>query len=283
MTGGPYIKNLGSPDASDELPLVVQDLVDLGDLTVGRVVHQPGWHWREHIQPRVGGAWCQTRHVGFVVRGRLGIRMADGTTFECGPDDVYDIPPGHDGWVVGDEALEMIEWTGLRTWAGSTGSGHNRVLATLLFTDVVRSTELVSEMGDHAWHDMLANHYEAMRDAFDRFRGMEVVTTGDGVLARFEGPAAALQCAAAIRDAARREGMHIRAGVHVGEVQLVGKNVRGVAVHEAARVMSEADSDEILVSELTRTLAAASGLEFEDRGTRTLKGLPGEWRLFSFG
>ena len=120
------------------------------------------------------------------------------------------------------------------------------------------------------------------RAAVEQHLGREVNTTGDGLLATFDGPAAALYCAAAIRRLAQAEGIAIRASVHVGEVELVGNDVRGIAVHEAARIMGEAGPDEILVSETTRALALASGLAFESRGTRTLKGLPGEWSLYSF-
>jgi len=282
MPAHPVSKSLRTPDESQEFERVRQDLVDLGDLTVGRVVHQPGWRWSVDMQPRVGGEWCRTRHVGLVLQGRLGVVFDDGATVEREVDDVFDIPPGHDGYVIGDEELVMVEWTGLRTWAGFTGGAHNRVLATLLFTDVVDSTATAARLGDAAWHDLLATHYEAARAAFDRFNGNEVNTTGDGMVARFDGPAVALGCAATIRDGAVRDGVHIRAGVHVGEVQLVGKDVRGVAVHEAARVMSKAEADEILVSETTRALAMASGLVFEERGTHELKGLPGEWRLFAY-
>jgi class 3 adenylate cyclase len=116
----------------------------------------------------------------------------------------------------------------------------------------------------------------------ERFGGREVSTTGDGMLATFEGPARALYCATAMRRAAHSLGLQVRAGVHVGEVELVGNDVRGVTVHEAARIMAAAGEDEIVVSDLTRALAGASGMRFEDRGTHTLKGLDGEWRLATF-
>jgi class 3 adenylate cyclase len=156
------------------------------------------------------------------------------------------------------------------------------VLATLLFTDLVGSTERATRLGDVAWHDLLSRHYESVRRELERFRGREIETTGDGVLARFDGPAAALQCAAAIVRDATDLDLEVRAGVHVGEVQLVGAGVRGVAVHEAARVMATAGPNEILVSETVRVLAEAAGLMFEDRGLHSLKGLDGERRLFAY-
>jgi class 3 adenylate cyclase len=272
-------KNIAAPDARVEFPGLVVEQIELGDLTVGRVTQQPGWRWSKDVQPKVGGEWCQARHVGVVLSGRFGVTMSDGTTMEFGPMDVHEIPPGHDGYTIGDEPCVVIEWAGLRAFAGfPTGA---RALATLLFTDLVDSTALANRLGDAAWRDLLSSHYEAARAELERFRGREITTTGDGLLATFDGPARALDCAAAIRRHANAHELHIRAGVHVGEVDLVGSDVRGVAVHEAARIMSAAADDEILVSDTTRALALTAGLEFEDRGIRTLKGLEGEWRLFA--
>jgi class 3 adenylate cyclase len=152
---------------------------------------------------------------------------------------------------------------------------------TLLFTDVVGSTALAARLGNTRWRELLSRHFEAARGELERYRGREVDTTGDGLLATFAAPAPALHCAVAILAAACAEGLQIRAGVHVGEVETVGNDVRGVAVHEAARIMGEAGGDEILVSETAR-LFAGPDLVFEDRGVRTLKGLDGEWRLAAF-
>ena len=283
MASRQYRKSLRTPDETTELTRVRQDIVELGDLTVARVVQQPGWRWRTDLQPRVGGEWCQSRHIGVVLSGRARIELEDGTTFDVGPDDVFDIPPGHDAWVLGDEEIVAFEWSGnVRAWAGFTGTSHSRALATMLFTDVVDSTALAARLGDAKWHYLLASHYETARRQIERFRGREVSTTGDGMVATFDGPAAALDAAAGIRAAAVRDDVHVRFGVHVGEVQVVGNDVRGVAVHEAARVMAAAGPDEIVVSEITRSLALAAGLEFEDRGVHELKGLPGEWRLYAY-
>ncbi len=275
-------KSLGTPDDVIEFPGMKARIVELGDLTVGELVSEPGWRWSTHVRPTVGGDWCQARHVGIVLSGRLGIVMSDGSEFEFGPNDVFDVPPGHDGYTVGDEPCVQIEWAGLRAFAGFPTGIHSRVLATLLFTDLVDSTEIAAGLGDARWRELLSRHFEAARAELERFGGREVKTTGDGLLATFEGPARALHCAAAIRRGANREQLHIRAGVHVGEVELVGEDVRGVTVHEASRIMAAAGEDEILVSDLTRALAGASGLAFDDRGTHTLKGLEGEWRLAAF-
>jgi class 3 adenylate cyclase len=273
-------KSIDEPDEVVDFPNVHTDIVHLGDTTVGRFVNQPGWRWSQDVRPTVGGDWCQIRHVGFIVSGRLGIEFPDGSSVVFGPGDVFEIPPGHDGYTIGDEPVVQIEWSGLRHWAG-LGSGRNRVLATLLFADLVGSTEVASHLGDAAWRDLLSRTFESLRAELERFGGREVKTTGDGMLATFDGSARAVQCAAAMRRAAGRHELRLRIGVHVGEVELVGDDVRGTAVHEAARIMAEAAPDEILVSELTRMLCAPAGLAFDDRGTRELKGLDGEWRLAS--
>jgi class 3 adenylate cyclase len=175
----------------------------------------------------------------------------------------------------------QIEWAGIRAFAGFPTGIHSRVLVTLLFTDLVDSTAIAARMGDARWRDLLSKHFESARIQLERYRGREVDTTGDGLLATFAAAAPALQCAAAIARAAKAEGLEVRAGVHVGEVELVGRGVRGVVVHEAARIMGQAGAGEILVSDTAR-MFAGSGLEFEDHGTYALKGLDGEWRLSRF-
>lgn len=278
------LKNLGRPDDTIDLPRLTVEQVDLGDVTVGRLTMEPGWHWYDHVRPRAGGEWCEARHVGVVLLGRFGVTMRDGTKMEFGPDDVFEIPPGHDGYVLGAEPCVQIEWTGLRAFTGFSLIGMSgRSLVTLLFTDIVDSTVTAHRVGDKAWRELLSTYYERTRDAVEAYHGHEVNTTGDGYLARFDGPAAALHCAVTIRDAAEREGITIRASVHVGEVEVVGRDVRGIAVHEAARIMSAAAPNEILVSATTRALAQGSKLEFRTVGVRTLKGLPGEWELFAYG
>jgi class 3 adenylate cyclase len=274
-------KSVDEPDEVVDFPNLRTDIVHLGDLTVGRMVNQPGWRWSKDVRPVVGGEWCEIRHVGFVISGRLGIDLRDGSSVVFGPGDVFDIPPGHDGYTVGDEPVVQVEWSGLRPWS-SVGRGHSRMLVTLLFADVVGSTEAAVRVGDTAWRDLLSGYFEGMRAELERFRGREVKTTGDGMIVTFDGSARAIQCAAAIRRIAREHGLQLRVGVHVGEVEVVGDDIRGVTVHEAARIMAQAGPDEILVSELTRTLAAAAGLTFEDRGTHLLKGLAGEWRLAAY-
>jgi class 3 adenylate cyclase len=156
----------------------------------------------------------------------------------------------------------------------------DRVLATILFTDIVQSTQRLAELGDQRWRSLLAAHDRAARHELERFRGREIETTGDGFLAIFDGPARAVRCAAAIRDAMRPLGLEIRAGLHTGEVALVDDHVRGIAVHIGARIAALAGSGEILVSATVKDLVIGSGISFEDRGLHVLKGVPEEWRVY---
>ena len=158
---------------------------------------------------------------------------------------------------------------------------RDRVLLTLLFTDIVGSTELAARLGDRGWRTLLEQHDVAVRRELERFRGNEVNTTGDGFLATFDGPARAIRCACAIRDVVRELGLDVRAGLHTGECELVGEEVAGIAVHTAARVAALAGPGEVLVSSTVKDLVAGSGTEFEHRGDQELKGVPGEWRLFA--
>jgi class 3 adenylate cyclase len=276
-------KSLADPDESVRFEGITEDIVEIAGFTVGRTVQQPGWRWSKN-DPRalVEGTWCQAHHVGLVLSGRWGAEFPDGTSMEWGPEDVFDCPPGHDGYTVGDAPCTVIEWMGLRTFtAPQTGFG-NRFLAALLFTDVVDSTATIARVGDLVWHDLISEHFQVARGELERFGGKEIETTGDGLLATFDAPARALRCAAAIRDAAERQGFHIRAGVHVGEIATAENGIRGIAVHEAARVMGAAAPGEILLSEVARSLAASSGLQFEDRGTHHLKGLSGSHQLHAY-
>ncbi len=155
----------------------------------------------------------------------------------------------------------------------------DRVLATVLFTDIVGSTERAAALGDRAWRELLDTHHAIARRELDRHRGREVEFVGDGLFATFDGPARAIRCACAIADAVRTLGIEIRAGLHTGEIELAGGAVRGIAVHIGARVAGEAGAGEVLVSSMVKDLVAGSGIRFVDRGLRILKGVPGQWRL----
>jgi len=152
---------------------------------------------------------------------------------------------------------------------------------TILFTDIVGSTEKANALGDKKWRNLLLQHNELVRKELTRFRGREVKTTGDGFLASFDGPARGIQAACAIRDAAGQLNLPLRLGLHTGECEVLGSDVGGVGVHLAQRVMAEAAPGEVLVSGTVKDLVSGSGLQFKDRGSRTLKGVPGKWRLFA--
>jgi class 3 adenylate cyclase len=165
-----------------------------------------------------------------------------------------------------------------------TGTRHaaevDRVLATVMFADIVKSTERAAEIGDRKWRDLLQDFYGVVRKNLGRYRGREVDTAGDGLLATFDGPARAVRCAQAINDDVPSLGLAVRAGVHTGEVEIIGEKVGGIAVHIGARVAAEAAPGEVIVSSTVRDLVAGSGIRFEDRGRRSLKGVPGDWHLF---
>jgi class 3 adenylate cyclase len=157
----------------------------------------------------------------------------------------------------------------------------DRVLATVMFTDIVDSTKRASAMGDRPWRDLLEAQNEAIRRELGRFRGNEVKTLGDGMLATFDGPARAIRCALAVTEAVKPLGIDVRVGLHTGEVELVGDDVAGIAVHIAARVGALAGASEVLVSGTVKDLVAGSGITFSDRGEHALKGVPDQWKIFA--
>jgi hypothetical protein len=237
-------KSFDDPDETRMFERGRVDIVTVGDVTVGRGTLEPGWRWSEQVRPIVGTESCQVHHVGFCIAGHMRTRLDDGTIVDTRPGDVYDIPPGHDSWVVGDEAVVSFEYSGA---AGSfaTPAAVDRVLVTLLFTDMVGSTQLAERLRDAGWQGLLARHNRIVRAELDRFRGREAATTGDGFLATFDGAARAVRCAASIRRALEPLGIAVRAGIHTGEIEYGGGDMRGVTVHAAARVMSLAGAGEI--------------------------------------
>jgi class 3 adenylate cyclase len=159
----------------------------------------------------------------------------------------------------------------------------DRVLATLLFTDIVGSTEHLARVGDKGWRGLLDRHHAMVRKEFAAFRGHEVNTAGDGFFATFDGPARAVRCALRVQEGARELGIAVRAGLHTGEVELAGDNIAGLAVHIGARICALAEGDQTLVSSTVKDLVSGSGLRFKDRGVHALKGVPGAWRLYAVG
>lgn len=177
-----------------------------------------------------------------------------------------------------DAILDEVEsfLTGARR-----GPQPDRVLATVLFTDIVGSTEQAVGLGDRGWRELLARHDVAVRKELERWRGHEINTTGDGFLATFDGPARAIRCARSIRDGLRTLGIEVRAGVHTGEVELVEDDVQGIAVHIGSRIAGMGSAGEVLVSGTVADLVHGSGIDFEDRGEHELKGVPGRWRVLA--
>ncbi len=256
-----------------------------------------GRYERMCVSPRAGSAhlrWlaeidvrpvARTLQVPTLVVHRAGDRLIP---VQAGRALAREIPmaryvelPGdaHPPWI-GDTAALVDEiqqfLTGLRS-----AVDVERVLATVLFTDIVGSTERAVALGDRAWRDLLGRHHAIVRHEIEHYRGREVDTAGDGFLATFDGPARAIRCAKSIRDAVQSLGIETRIGLHTGECERVDDKIAGIAVHTGARVMAEAEPGEILVSSTVKDLVAGSGLAFREHGTHVLKGIPGEWRLFA--
>ena len=273
-------KSFATPDEIRPIPKGRAAIVSLDEATVARSEFYPGWRWSTDLAPIMGTQSCQVHHLGHAVSGVLHVRMDDGEALDIPPDSIYEIPPGHDAWVVGEEPWLTLEWTSARiVGIGPEGPGE-RVLATVLFTDIVDSTATLQRIGDRAWQELLRLHNARLRDDLNTFRGREVKTTGDGFLAVFDGATKAVRCAAAMTRSAHDVGLAIRVGIHTGEVEYVGTDVRGVAVHAAARVMSLAGPDEVFVTSTTSELLDGSGVVLEEAGIHELKGLSGRRLVF---
>jgi class 3 adenylate cyclase len=216
------------------------------------------------------------RHGDRVVNRRAGQELAARI-----PGARYVELPGIDHLPWAGEAEDVLgEIEEFLTGARSTPE-PDRVLATVMFTDIVGSTERAEQLGDARWRALLSEHHAAVRRELARHRGREVKMLGDGALATFDGPARAIRCGQAIAATARSSGVDVRIGLHSGEVEVIGEDVGGIAVHIAARVGALAGAGEVLVSSTVKDLVAGSGIGFEDRGTRQLKGISDEWRLFA--
>jgi class 3 adenylate cyclase len=282
MTAMPRLQSrpFAEPDEIRAFPHGRAEVVTFEDSAVGRAVYEPGWRWTTSMPEIAGTATCQLHHLGYSISGLMHVVTDEGHELDIVPESIYEIPSGHDAWVVGDEPWVTLEWTSARSFGVSPEGPGERILATILFTDIVDSTATIERLGDAVWRDTLATHDRLLREDLNRFRGREVTTTGDGFLALFDGATRAVRCGVAMTRSAQRVGLAIRVGLHTGEVEMVGTNARGLAVHAAARVMSLAGSDEVFVSSTTKDLVEGSGLVLEDAGTHELKGLAGERRLF---
>jgi class 3 adenylate cyclase len=275
-------KSLDDPDAIRDLPLAGIRIVRIGSHTIGYGVEQPGWRWSTHMGPTAGTPSCSVHHVQVFLAGRFAVRMDDGEEVEFGPLEVGDIPPGHDAWVVGDEPVHILDFAGSSDAIGMPRE-HERIVTTLLMTDIVDSTRTASRLGDGAWKQLLSDHNRLVRAQLVRFGGSEVKTTGDGFLATFRSAVAGLRCAASIVEALGETGIEVRIGVHTGEVEMMGNDVGGVAVHAAARIMALAGPSDVFASAVTAGLADGSGLAFEGQGLREVKGLDRPIEVYRLG
>jgi pimeloyl-ACP methyl ester carboxylesterase len=197
------------------------------------------------------------------------------------PNAKYVELPGADHLYFAGDVDPLLDEIGEFLTGAPLGGQAERVLATVLFVDIVGSTGKAATLGDARWRDLLAAFYAATRREVGRFRGREVDTAGDGLLAAFDGPARAIRCALAVRDGVRPLGLEVRAGLHTGECDVLGDKLSGIAVHTGARVAGQATAGEVLVSSTVRDLVAGAGIRFEERGTHTLEGVPGAWRLLA--
>jgi class 3 adenylate cyclase len=272
--------NLADPAHQRQIGRGVGTMNPIGPLIVGRAQLEPGWRWSVDLRPVVGTASCMVHHLQVLLSGRLAVRMDDGEEAEFGPLDTFEIPPGHDTWVVGDEPVDILDISGNVADFGLPAT-TSRVVATLLMTDIVDSTASLARVGDQAWRQTLADHDRLVRSELRRADGREITTTGDGFLAEFSSAGAALGCALRVRDAVRALGIESRLGVHTGEIERAGADVRGLAVHTTARVMASAGASEVLTTTITRLLSAGGPFAFVDRGRHQLKGLPEPIELFA--
>ena len=253
----------------------------LDEIAVSHFVFQPGWRWATDVAPIAGTESCQHRHVGYTISGSLTVRMNDGTILTIMPGDAYEIPAGHVAWVEGDVPWQSVEFTSGHAYGKAPDDLAERTLATIVFSDICDSTATLARIGDAEWTRVVREHNERIRTVIDRFRGREITTLGDGFLALFDGARKAVLAAAAMDPAVADLGIRVRAGVHTGEVAVVGGQARGVAVHAAARVAALAGAGEILISGTTHDLLDGAGLSFESRGAHELKGLSGARPIFA--
>jgi len=277
-------KSLDMPDETRTIPNGQTDIWNLGDFVVGRIVFQPGWKWSKDVKPIAGTDWCEYHHLGLMMEGTLHYITPEGLEMEVSPGMLFEILPGHDAWVVGDEPVVQYDFAGMRTFALPAASRSERILATLVCTDIVDSTATAERVGPAAWRTMLAEHNAASRRQIDKFRGKVAANTGDGLISIFDGAERAVRCGLAISAEAAHLGLRIRCGVHTGEVELLPDNIRGVAVHIVSRITGLGGAREVLLSGTTYELVADSDLRFEDRGMHELKGVTGArqvWALAS--
>ena len=270
-------------DPANQRPLSrgVGAAAHVGGLAIGRAILEPGWRWSEDIKPIVGTEWCEVHHLQLIISGRLAVRLADSDEVdEFVAGDLFDIPPRHDAWVVGDEPTDLIDLSG-NSAEFALPSSLSRQVVTMLMSDIVDSTPTAARLGDARWRQTLADHNRIIRREIERFRGREIDTTGDGFFVAFDSAAGAVECARAVRDAVRRLDLQVRIGVHTGEIETTADGVRGIAIHALARIMAAAGASEILLSPITRALTEGTDLRYEERGPHALKGIATPMELYA--
>lgn len=275
-------KSFDTPDETVRFDHGHVDLVTVGSLTIGREVLEPGWRWSTHVRPIVGTEWCEFHHTMYLLSGRVHVVMRGGGSHDVISGQIGHVGPGHDAWVVGDEPVVSIDFQGVAGWAKPVEPGE-RMLTTVLFTDIVASTTTAERLGDAAWKRLLATHAEDLRALLDVHRGQLVNTTGDGFVATFDAPGRAIACALAFIRASSKLGIEIRAGIHTGEVQITDGDIGGLGVHLAARIMDIAAPGTVFVSATTRELTSGGGIEFTDRGMQAFKGISDPRHVYEAG
>jgi class 3 adenylate cyclase len=256
------------------------DIVELDDRVIGRMTYAAGWRWSVDVKPVAGTPSCQFHHVGVTMSGRLRVQMQDGVELEIGPDEVFEIPPGHDAWVVGDEPWVSVDFEAMRGYGRAQPDAGRRVLTSLLITDIVESTARAVTYGPAKWRELVGEHNAVGDRLISEYGGQLIKTTGDGLIGTFDSAERAVRAAVALSAAVRTLGVEIRAGVHSGEVERVAGDVRGLAVHFAARIVAVGRPGDIVVSTTVRDVLDGTEFEFEDHGSHELKGLPGSRQLF---
>jgi hypothetical protein len=200
-------KSFDTPDETRSMPKATADVVNVGEVAVGYAVWQPGWRWSSDLGPIAGTDWCENHHLGYALSGTLDVLTENGDRLQVRGRSVYEIPPRHDAWVVGDEPFVTVEWTSSRLVGIANEGPGSRVLVTVLFTDIVNSTATLERVGDVAWRELLLSHNARIREVIDAFRGREISTTGDGFLVVFDGATNAVRCGGAMVRAAEALGI----------------------------------------------------------------------------
>jgi class 3 adenylate cyclase len=274
-------KSLDMPDEERAIPNGKVQIWEIGDFVIGKTTFDPGWRWSTDVKPIAGTEWCEYHHLGIMLKGVMHFVTPDGLEMEIGEGQLYEVLPGHDAWTIGDDPVVQYDFAGMRTFALPAANRSERILATLVCTDIVDSTATAERVGPAAWRSMLAELNAESRQQIDKFRGKLAANTGDGLIAHFDGAERAIRCAAAISESAAKLGLGLRCGVHSGEVELIPDNIRGVTVHVVSRVTALAKAGEVLVSGTTHELVADSSLCFEDRGSHELKGVTGARQVWA--